>query len=66
MPDDLDDAAPPLVDQLAIGGRLLIPLGDREEQMLTMVTRHADRAERRDIVPVRFVPLLGTHGWTSP
>lgn len=56
----------PLVDQLAIGGRLLIPLGDREEQMLTMVTRHADRAERRDIVPVRFVPLLGTHGWTSP
>ena len=56
----------PLVDQLAVGGRLLIPLGDRGEQMLTMVTRHADRVERRDIVPVRFVPLLGTHGWSSP
>jgi len=56
----------PLIDQLAVGGRLLIPLGDRDEQMLTMVTRLADRVEQRDILPVRFVPLLGTHGWTTP
>lgn len=56
----------PLVEQLAVGGKLLIPLGDRDEQMLTMVMRLADRIERRDIVPVRFVPLLGTHGWASP
>ena len=55
----------PLVDQLGVGGVLLIPLGDRHEQMLTMVTKLADRVERRDIVPVRFVPLVGTHGWTS-
>lgn len=60
------DVPQPLVEQLAPGGRLLIPLGDRDEQMLTMVTRHPDRVERRDIVPVRFVPLLGTHGWASP
>lgn len=60
------DLPRPLVDQLAVGGRLLIPLGDRDEQMLTMVTRLPDRIERRDIVPVRFVPLLGTHGWASP
>lgn len=56
----------PLLDQLAVGGRLLIPLGEREEQMLTMVTRLPDHFERRDIVPVRFVPLLGSHGWSSP
>jgi len=56
----------PLLDQLAIGGRLLIPLGERDEQMLTMVTRLPEHFERRDIVPVRFVPLLGTHGWSSP
>ncbi len=55
----------PLVDQLGVGGVLLIPLGDRHEQMLTMVTKLADRVERRDIVPVRFVPLVGTHGWSS-
>jgi protein-L-isoaspartate(D-aspartate) O-methyltransferase len=56
----------PLVDQLADGGRLLIPLGDREQQVLTMVTKRGDRVEQRDIIPVRFVPLLGTHGWSSP
>ena len=53
----------PLLEQLAEGGRLLIPLGDREEQMLVMVTRRGTEFERRDIAPVRFVPLLGTHGW---
>lgn len=56
----------PLLDQLAVGGKLLIPLGERDEQMLTMVTRLPEHFERRDIIPVRFVPLLGTHGWTSP
>jgi protein-L-isoaspartate(D-aspartate) O-methyltransferase len=55
----------PLVEQLADGGRLIIPLGDREEQMLTLVTRRADVVEQRDIMPVRFVPLLGTHGWRT-
>lgn len=60
------DIPQPLSDQLAVGGKLLIPLGDRDEQMLTMVTRLPDRLDRRDIVPVRFVPLLGTHGWASP
>jgi protein-L-isoaspartate(D-aspartate) O-methyltransferase len=53
----------PLLDQLAEGGRLLIPLGDREEQVLVMFTRRGTTVERRDIAPVRFVPLLGTHGW---
>lgn len=53
----------PLLDQLADGGRLLIPLGDREEQVLVMFTRKGTAIERRDIAPVRFVPLLGTHGW---
>lgn len=59
------DVPQPLLDQLRLGGSLLIPLGDRDEQMLTMVTKLPDRILRRDIVPVRFVPLLGTHGWTS-
>ncbi|MGQ0639431.1 MAG: protein-L-isoaspartate(D-aspartate) O-methyltransferase [Gemmatimonadaceae bacterium] len=55
----------PLQDQLADGGRLLLPLGGRDEQMLVLVTRHGDGFEQRDITPVRFVPLLGTHGWGS-
>jgi protein-L-isoaspartate(D-aspartate) O-methyltransferase len=55
----------PLLEQLADEGRLLVPLGDRNEQMLVMVTRHGDRFEQRDIAPVRFVPLVGTHGWSG-
>jgi protein-L-isoaspartate(D-aspartate) O-methyltransferase len=56
---------PALEAQLADGGRLLIPLGDREEQMLTLFIRRGDRLERRDIVPVRFVPLIGAGGWPT-
>lgn len=53
----------PLVEQLADGGRLLIPLGDREEQTLTLITRRGTELERRDIGPARFVPLVGLFGW---
>ena len=55
----------PLVEQLAQGGRLLIPLGGREEQTLTLLTRRGNDLERRDIGPARFVPLIGKHGWPS-
>lgn len=55
----------PLVEQLADGGRLLIPLGTREEQELTLLTRHGAELERRDMGPARFVPLVGLHGWPA-
>ena len=53
----------PLIEQLAEGGTLLIPLGDRDEQMLVSFARRDGTIVRRDIAPVRFVPLMGTHGW---
>jgi protein-L-isoaspartate(D-aspartate) O-methyltransferase len=53
------------IEQLAEGGRLLIPLGDRDEQILHLFTRKDGELERQDIAPVRFVPLLGKHGWES-
>ncbi len=56
---------PALESQLADGGRLLIPLGGREEQMLTLCIKNGDRLELRDIVPVRFVPLIGAGGWPA-
>jgi protein-L-isoaspartate(D-aspartate) O-methyltransferase len=55
----------PLLDQLAEGGRLLIPVGDREEQKLIVAERKNGQIELRDIAPVRFVPLLGSHGWSG-
>jgi protein-L-isoaspartate(D-aspartate) O-methyltransferase len=53
----------PLVEQLAENGRLLIPLGGREEQTLTLVTQKDGVVERKDVAPVRFVPLVGAYGW---
>jgi protein-L-isoaspartate(D-aspartate) O-methyltransferase len=56
---------PALEAQLAEGGRLLIPIGDRDEQMLSLFTRHGQQLEQRDIGPARFVPLIGAGGWPS-
>jgi protein-L-isoaspartate(D-aspartate) O-methyltransferase len=53
----------PLLDQLAEGGTLLIPLGGKDEQILVRFEKRDGTITRRDIAPVRFVPLLGTHGW---
>jgi protein-L-isoaspartate(D-aspartate) O-methyltransferase len=54
----------PLVDQLAAGGRMVAPVGDRELQRLVLVERQTGGGvETQDLDPVRFVPLLGTHGW---
>ncbi len=55
----------PLMDQLAEGGRLLTPVGDREQQRLVLVRRSGGRFSRQDYDPVRFVPLLGAHGWAE-
>jgi protein-L-isoaspartate(D-aspartate) O-methyltransferase len=49
-----------LLEQLAPdGGRLVIPLGDRESQTLMLITRTEDGIERTPLDPVVFVPLLG-------
>lgn len=53
----------PLLDQLAEGGRMLIPLGGQDVQTLAVLTRRNGQITREDSLAVRFVPLLGQHGW---
>jgi protein-L-isoaspartate(D-aspartate) O-methyltransferase len=53
----------PLVEQLAPGGRMVIPLGDRESQTLTLVGRQGDAIRTSTIADVRFVPLVGEFGF---
>jgi protein-L-isoaspartate(D-aspartate) O-methyltransferase len=53
----------PLLSQIAEGGRMLGPVGTREEQHLVMYSRVNGLLEHKDLAPVRFVPLVGHHGW---
>ena len=53
----------PLIDQLATGGRLLIPLGDRSEQRLMLFRKTPAGVDTEEITTCSFVPLLGRFGW---
>jgi protein-L-isoaspartate(D-aspartate) O-methyltransferase len=58
------DVPQPLLDQLAPGGRLLLPLGPRDAQVLTVLTKADDgTVTRKRLVDAIFVPLLGRHGF---
>lgn len=54
-----------LQEQLAEGGRIVIPVGDRMLQSLVLVVRHGNRYNMRELGGCRFVPLLGKEGWPS-
>ena len=53
----------PLIGQLAKGGRLVAPVGGREIQELVVLERHESTVQESFHVGVRFVPLIGRHGW---
>ncbi len=53
----------PLLDQLADGGRLVIPVGGRIGQYLERWFREGDKFRHEQTVAVAFVPLLGKYGW---
>jgi protein-L-isoaspartate(D-aspartate) O-methyltransferase len=59
------DIPAPLVEQLAPEGRMVIPLGDRDAQTLTLVERLGDSVRTRTIGDVRFVPLVGEFGFSQ-
>ena len=55
-----------LIEQLAIGGRLVIPVGSRHSQVLLKLTRLSEDPndlKREDLGGCRFVDLIGEHGW---
>ena len=55
----------PLIEQLADGGRLVLPLGDQDSQTLTLAEKRGDRVITTTATDVRFVPLLGRFGFHS-
>ena len=60
------DVPQPLVEQLAPGGRIVIPVGKTlREQRLVRLTRTPEGLTREDLGGVRFVPLVGRRGWSE-
>jgi len=57
------DIPQPLIDQLTIGGRLVIPVGDAFVQDLIRVTKTGEGIKREDLGGCRFVKLIGRYGW---
>lgn len=58
------DVPQSLIDQLNVGGRLVIPVGDQFEQVLVRITKRADGSiDRENLLGCRFVKLIGKFGW---
>lgn len=57
------DIPQPLLDQLAMGGRLVIPVGDAFVQDLIRVTKEGEGIKKEDLGGCRFVKLIGKFGW---
>lgn len=54
----------PLIEQLTDPGRMVIPVGDQSTQVLQLVVKKSGNITITAIEHVRFVNLVGTHGWT--
>jgi len=55
----------PLLEQLVEGGRLVLPIGGSQGQVLQLWTRESGRLDYQDILPVSFVPMRGEFGWSE-
>jgi protein-L-isoaspartate(D-aspartate) O-methyltransferase len=55
----------PLLDQLKLGGRLVMPLGPEDAQMLVRLRRDEDGFHEEALGECRFVKLIGRHGWAG-
>ena len=56
----------PLLAQLAEGGRMIIPVGDADNQELQLIEKRAGKFSTKTMEGCRFVPLVGYHAWQKP
>ncbi len=56
---------PPLIEQLAEGGRLVIPVGKSDRQMLMRIRKSDGKVVQEELFACQFVPLQGRYGWPA-
>ena len=59
------DVPDTLLNQLAVGGRLVIPVGDLDMQELRVITKNEEGFETKEVHGFKFVPLIGKKGWNG-
>jgi protein-L-isoaspartate(D-aspartate) O-methyltransferase len=57
------DIPKPLIDQLADGGRMVLPVGSQQSQKLIKIYKDKDGVHKTDLGGCRFVKLVGEYGW---
>jgi len=57
------DVPPSLLEQLAEGGKMVIPVGGRQLQTLLALTKEHDKLHREELCACSFLPLIGREGW---
>lgn len=55
----------PLLEQLADGGRLVVPVGSLDSQTMHIITREGNSFETEEALGFKFVPLIGKKGWND-
>ena len=56
----------PLLDQLAINGKMIIPIGDQTQQTMVLVTKkNESQISKKKLGDFKFVPLIGKNGWNN-
>jgi protein-L-isoaspartate(D-aspartate) O-methyltransferase len=59
----VQDVPPPFTEQLAEGGKMVIPVGSRTSQVLTLLEKENGEISMKNITGCIFVPLVGKYGW---
>ncbi|HEY5648803.1 MAG TPA: protein-L-isoaspartate(D-aspartate) O-methyltransferase [Nitrospiria bacterium] len=54
----------PLLEQLKVGGKMVLPVGDRSKQVLKKVVKTRSGFDSESLTGCVFVPLIGSHGWS--
>ena len=60
------DIPGPLLDQVQVGGKMILPIGNHKAQQLVLIEKKDNKFVEFPLIGCRFVKLIGQHGWQAP